>query len=198
MTPIHLLCSHAPDQRLINVWLDLREFSRSANLAFQTGNKFPGDLFQETVISVQYRLLALELGGTKCTLPEITVRLGMLAFSVATLLHIKGLPRNNKDLIARLSRCLKSLSHTAQGQHIQHDQILVFQKLKLWFLFTAYVSLLDESEDEGLLVSTAAQVLASLRLKSWDGVREVMLSHIWIDWVQGGKGQALFQKLLTM
>jgi hypothetical protein len=42
------------DMKLSNIWADLREFTKSANLAFQTGQKMDGVLFQEILISVQY------------------------------------------------------------------------------------------------------------------------------------------------
>ncbi|KAK4120924.1 hypothetical protein N657DRAFT_692803 [Parathielavia appendiculata] len=47
------------DPRLLNILLDLQEFSLAANLAFQTGRKIPAKLYTETLVSVQYRLLAL-------------------------------------------------------------------------------------------------------------------------------------------
>ncbi|KAK4101122.1 hypothetical protein N658DRAFT_524308 [Parathielavia hyrcaniae] len=47
------------DPRLLNILVDLQEFSFAANLAFQTGRKIPAKLYSETLVSVQYRLLAL-------------------------------------------------------------------------------------------------------------------------------------------
>jgi hypothetical protein len=54
---LQTLCSSDP--RLQNVALDLQEFALAANLAFQTGRKIPAALYRETLVSVQYRLLAL-------------------------------------------------------------------------------------------------------------------------------------------
>lgn len=53
---------NAADIRVVNVWLDLRDFTVSVNLAHQTGRKIAPVLFQEVLISVQYRLYHLAYG----------------------------------------------------------------------------------------------------------------------------------------
>lgn len=58
-TALRNLCPGIRDHRLLNTALDLQEFTLAANIAFQTGRKIPPDLFRETQVSVQYRLLAL-------------------------------------------------------------------------------------------------------------------------------------------
>ncbi|KAK9349642.1 hypothetical protein V1523DRAFT_448792 [Lipomyces doorenjongii] len=54
-TPLHTVCE-SPDIRLVNVWLDHREFTTAVNLGQQTQRKHLPGLFQEALISIQYRL----------------------------------------------------------------------------------------------------------------------------------------------
>jgi hypothetical protein len=66
------------DTKLRYVWADLREFTRSANLAFQTGQKMDCVLLQEILVSVLYRLQLLHVNAGS---PDEAIHVGMLAFS---------------------------------------------------------------------------------------------------------------------
>ncbi|KAK0704876.1 hypothetical protein B0H67DRAFT_603885 [Lasiosphaeris hirsuta] len=197
---MHQAYPHSLDQRLLNVWLDLQEFSRSANIAFQTGRKIPGALFQEAVTSALYRLIALQYDYSDTTPVRDTImRLGMLAFSTTTFLQIQGLPAdNNKDLSAK-ARTFLRLPPTAEQQQFEKEALEEFLKLKLWFLFVAYITILSRLGDEDLIVAHVAKIVASLGLNSWRGVREILLDHMWIDWLDfcRSKAQVLLAKALA-
>lgn len=210
-TPIHSLHPSTPDQRLVNVWLDLREFSRLANLALQTGRKMPGELFQEALISAQYRLLAL--GAEKhynSPLVEQMAQMGMLAFSTISFLQVEGIPMYMEDFATKLRRLLDSLesisSHSAlcptpTGQENQGPRPIiprsgdteVFLKLKLWLLFMAYVSVLDQSKHQEFVLSCVSDTMKNLGLSTWPAVREVLMAHMWVDWTYKSKGKALVE-----
>ncbi|KAK3344259.1 hypothetical protein B0T25DRAFT_463449 [Lasiosphaeria hispida] len=197
---MHQAYPRSLDQRLLNVWLDLQEFSRSANIAFQTGRKIPGSLFQEAVTSALYRLIALQHDqGDTTPVQDTIMRLGMLAFSTTTFLQIQGLPAdNNKDLSAK-ARTFLQLPQTVGQQQFGTEAREEFLKLKLWFLFVAYITILSRLEDEELIVANVAETVTSLGLSSWPGVREVLLDHMWIDWLDfcRSKAQALLVKALA-
>lgn len=214
-TPIHMLHPSTPDQRLVNVWLDLREFSRLANLALQTGRKMPGELFQEALISAQYRLLAL--GAEKhynSPLVEQMAQMGMLAFSTLTFLQMEGVPMYMEDFSTKLRRLLDSLESspspsvlcpTPTGQENQgpwptiprSGDSEVFLKLKLWLLFMAYVSALDQSKHQEFVSSSVSNTMNNLGLSTWPAVREVLMAHMWVDWTNKAKGKALVEIILA-
>jgi len=213
-TPIHKLHPSAPDQRLVNVWLDLQELSRSTNLAFQTGHKIRGELFQEALISAQYRLLAL--GAEKhynSPLVERMAKMGMLAFSTVTFLQMKGIPMYMEDFATKLRRLLESLASssfhsvlypTTAGQENQGPRPTtprsgdteVFLKLKLWLLFMGHISVLDQSKHQEFVASCVSDTMNDLGLSTWPAVRDVLMAHMWVDWTHKTKGNALVEGIL--
>jgi hypothetical protein len=214
-TPIHKLHPSTPDQRLVNVWLDLQELSRSTNLAFQTGRKMRGELFQEALISAQYRLLTL--GAEKhynSPLVERMAKMGMLAFSTVTFLQMQGMPMHMEDFATKLRRLLESLasisSHSAPcptttGQMNQGSQpktprpgdTEAFLKLKLWLLFMGHISVLDQSKHQEFVSSCVSDVMKNLGLSTWPAVRDVLMAHMWVDWTHRAKGKALVDIILA-
>jgi hypothetical protein len=175
-TIIHKVCPNPPDHRLVNVWLDLREFCTAANLAVQTKLKIDAKLFQEVVLSVNYRLLLLEYDD-KASVDEAILRLGMLAFSITAFLQIPQMPVRYVDLTAKLRRSVLLLPCIGQqyyqrivGQHDGEVDMAVFLRLKLWFLSVAYrhLSLPGGPEGEGdLLAWLVYETLVSLGLFSF-------------------------------
>lgn len=98
--PWHTLVD-APDIRLVSVWLDLREFTMSFYLAQQTKRKISPILFQEVLISVQYRLHHL------CFMSDDrqgTIRLAMLVFSASLFLDVQSHPLHCAQLAAALQK----------------------------------------------------------------------------------------------
>lgn len=210
-----MLHPSTPDQRLVNVWLDLQEFSRSANLAFQTGRKMRCELFQEALISAQYRLLAL--GAEKhynSPLVERVAEMGMLAFSTVTFLQMQGMPMYMEDFATKLRRLLESLarssSHSAlcpttPGQDSQGPQMTTprsgdteaFLKLKLWLLFMGHISVLDQSKHHEFVSSCVSDTMKNLELSTWPAVRDILMAHMWVDWTHKSKGKALVEIIMA-
>lgn len=202
-TILHKLSSHSsPDPRLVNVWLDLREFSRSANIAYQTGRRIRGELFQETIVSVQYRLLALEhehkerdKSDNPVPVQETMARLGMLAFCATAFLQPKGVRADYPRFAARLRECLESAIPSQKVAELETTKI--FWRMRLWLLYISYISVLAGTEHEALVVSGVSGALLALRLASWKEVRDVLMEHVWIDWIDGKVGMDLTEKALV-
>jgi len=165
-----------PDWRLVNIWLDLREFSRAANLAFQTGRKLSAELFQEVVISAQYRLLQLpgfsndhvesseEGNAPTRSIQETVFHLGMLAFSATTFLSLEGMPMRYNGLGAKVRRSVVKLSEIDK-ETVDTKDWKGFLHMKLWYLFVANISVMNGPDDEQLLVAQLAETLVKLGLK---------------------------------
>ena len=178
-TPVHSVCDN-PDMRLVNVWLDLREFATAVNLAHQTQRKLSPGLFQEALISVQYRLQHLSYDGQD---RHEILRATMLAASMTIFLEIRSIPVQYQHLARQLRAMLRSLKSHAHGEWL---------RLNLWFIFVGRVSVLDTPEDclwlrEQMLITSRA-----LELKSWGGVRQTLKSFIWIDVANDKAGKRFF------
>ncbi|KAH8892276.1 hypothetical protein GQ53DRAFT_686240 [Thozetella sp. PMI_491] len=179
-TPLNAASSE-PDERLVNVWLDFREFTQAVNLAFQTGHRIGVRMFQEIVISVHYRLLHLAYDPND---QLEAVRLAMLALATSIFLKIHDIPGNYRHLAQQVRRSLQSveLSGTAP-----------WTKLVLWIFFVARLSVLPGAEDESWLHERVLQLTHALSLHSWLEVREVLKSHLWLDIVHDKEGKKFFE-----
>ncbi|KAH8895361.1 hypothetical protein GQ53DRAFT_839014 [Thozetella sp. PMI_491] len=102
-TPIQSLCEN-PDSRLDNVWLDLREFARAINVAVQAKRKIDPELFQETLVSGQYRLLQLSYDSDDA---HELLRLGLLAFTTTLFLDTYGIRQSYAHLGEQLRTLLR-------------------------------------------------------------------------------------------
>lgn len=184
--------SFVTDPRLLNVYLDLREFSRAANLAKQIGSKIGAAEYLETLISVQYRLLALRHeDGLSMTAEERLLSVGMLAFTTTTFLHVKGLPFKFPHLQEQARECLQNLDTKKQSGN-----------LRLWFLFVAYISALGShgtAEDGRLLIEKGREIVEVMKGEKselgWTDVRDILMEVMWIDWVHSEDGKEFLDKV---
>jgi hypothetical protein len=176
-----------------------------------------GELFQEALISAQYRLLAL--GTESChyqpPLVETIVHMGMLAFSTTAFLQMEGLPVYTEDFTSKLRQLLESLADpdslspawslqdTEQEEDgpgkavILSEAMELFLKLKLWLLFMGYISVLDQPRHHEFVSSCVWETMGALGLLTWTAVRDTLMSHMWIDWTQSTKGKSLVEAILT-
>ncbi len=179
-TPLDAISS-ASDERLINVWRDLRKFTQAVNLAFQVGGRVKIQTFQEIIISAQYRLLHLSYDQQDT---HEVIRLGMLAIASTLFLGIHGAPAKYGYLTSQFRRSLQSSEQLGTEE---------WSKLTLWLLFAASSSVFGTSEDEGWLQERLVQVKTALGLSTWPAVREVLKSHLWVDAINDEAGRRFFE-----
>lgn len=172
------------DIKLRYIWANLREFTRSANLAFQTGQKMDCVLFQEILISIQYRLLLLDVRTE--SLDEV-LHVGMLTFATNIFLQMQGLAMRFGNLSARLRDSILGL------QGLQDEGMMDF---KLWLLFVARLSILAEDEDCWLLPEMRKTVESS-ELSSWKTARERLKAYLWIDALHDDGGKKALEDATT-
>lgn len=171
------------DVKLCYIWADLQEFSRSANLAFQTGQKMDCILFTEILISVQYRLMFLDIA------PESTdkaIYVGMLAFSTNIFLRMK-------DLAIPLHNVSAHLRDSIIGPVLMGDATLEF---KLWLLFVARICVVTENESPWLQPEMK-KTLEALNLASWKAAKERLKRYLWIDVVHDNDGRKAYEEATT-
>ncbi|KAH8427060.1 uncharacterized protein LDX57_004778 [Aspergillus melleus] len=97
------------DKRLAGVAADLRRFSISTNLAFATGRKIAGEVYQETLISTQYRLATLNFDPEDIN--EL-LRLGLLRIGLWLMISglVAAVTQEDDDVLLPLlrERCRES------------------------------------------------------------------------------------------
>lgn len=180
ITPVHSVCEN-PDIRLVNVWLDLREFTMAVNLAHQTQREISSDLFQEALISVQYRLLHLSYNAHD---NHETLRAAMLAFSSIVLFETPDLTEPRRHLVINLQRILQS---------IQGDTDTKWLKITLWLVFIYRASGLG-SPDDSWLDDLWLKTTLSLGLTTWTETRELIKGFLWLDAVHDEAGKLYFNR----
>ncbi|KAB5542961.1 hypothetical protein GE09DRAFT_1289600 [Coniochaeta sp. 2T2.1] len=183
------------DIRLVNIYLDLSEFTRSLNLAHQTKRKIgPPALFQEVLISAQYRLHHLSYPSHDI---QETLRLAMLAFSASLFLSAPHSPHTrpvldcNKGLAAAFADSLL-LRVLERKKDDRRDPCLELD-LCLAFLGRVMVSVLDLAEQQrSQLGETIARTAPALGLTAWTEVRRVLKRFLWVDVIHDEPGRRIF------
>jgi hypothetical protein len=168
------------DVKIWYVWADLQEFSRSANLAFQTRKKMGGILFTEILISVQYRLMFLDTAPGSI---DMAIYAGMLAFSTNIFLRMK-------NFTIPLGSVSANIRNSATGSLLRGDDTLEF---KLWLLFIGRVCIVAESES-AWLQPEMKKTLDALNLTSWKAARERLKRYLWIDVIHDSDGRKAYEE----
>ncbi|KAH6900766.1 hypothetical protein B0T10DRAFT_36862 [Thelonectria olida] len=172
-----------PDPRLLNIWADLRVFTRAANEATKTGVKMPPDFFSRVSSSVPFRLLALQFDPT--SLPEL-LRLCMLAYMKSVLIQIDGLGPQ----IKHLADCLKGalLAH-------QLPPAPEFAKFFLWAFLVSTLSIFENLDQDWLRVAMV-ETAKSLSCRTWAETRVILKEFLWIDMIHNQRGKQIFDRWL--
>lgn len=180
MTPLHTVCD-VPDIRLVNVWLDLHELTTAINLSHQTQCKLSSGLFQEALVSVQYRSqhLIYSLDDT-----QEVLRVAMLAISTTLLLETHDVSIKYRHLAEKLRVALRSLEQNENDKRLQ---------LTLWLIFVGKLSLLDGPEDSQWLGKKLLETIQSLKMTGWAEIRNTLKSFLWIDGVHDRAGKCFFE-----
>ncbi|KAK7433157.1 hypothetical protein QQZ08_000088 [Neonectria magnoliae] len=172
-----------PDPRLLNIWVDLRVFSNSANEATRTGVKMSEAFFSRLNTSVPPRLIGLRFDPT--SLSEL-LRLCMLAFMKSLLVNINGLG-------PKLTFIANGLKDAILAQ--QFPPAPEQAKFLLWALFVSSISIFENYEQEWLRAAMV-QTASVLSLRTWAETRMVLKSFLWIDMVYNRPGKLLFEQWL--
>lgn len=180
-TPIHTVCS-TPDIRLVNIWLDLKDFTNSINMAQQTCQKLASKQFQEILISLQYRLQCLAYGHHD--IQEI-IRHVMLACATTLFMKATDLPAQCRPLAMQLRQDLGYLE-------AQDDKNLL--KLQVWSICISRASVLSTEGELPWLNNWLRKACRMLEVSSWEEARRILKHFIWVDLIHGPIGQPFFEE----
>ncbi|KAL2373783.1 hypothetical protein BDBG_02104 [Blastomyces gilchristii SLH14081] len=170
------------DPKLLNIWADIREFSRAANKADETGVKMSKSLVSQFSTSIPYRLLHLQFDPL--SLPEL-LRLCMLAYVKNLLVKIRSVGRKMASLANKLEVALRA-------QQFFPETSCEMAELLLWSTFVAAISIFDNF-DAGWLQVLMVQTISTLGLGTWTEVRGVVKRFLWIDMIFDQPGMQVFE-----
>jgi hypothetical protein len=156
-TTVHFI-SNAPDARLFNVWINLREFTVALNVAHQIKRKLSLEFMQEVLISVQYRLMHLVYNIQDT---QEVLRIAILAMSTSVFFGSHSIPEHFRCLAGEFRNALQSVE-----QHLS-DQWL---RLKLWLIFVGKLSVLRDPRDSSWLTKQLLEIKVALGLRN--GLRQ--------------------------
>jgi hypothetical protein len=156
------------DTRLHRIWNDLSEFARAANLAAVCQHHLDSELYQETMVSVHYRLIHLrfEMGDA-----NETIRVVLLAFASNPFLQWSGVKTRYESLAQDLKTALSLLDGGNPA---------LPNELTLWLLVVGMISVFNEHE-QGTFRAPLAQKLRCLNLRSWNEVQALLKSILWVS-----------------
>ncbi|CAG9988221.1 unnamed protein product [Clonostachys byssicola] len=180
VTPIHTVCSN-PDIRLVNVWLDLQDFTNKLNMAQQTRQKLASKEFQEILISLQYRLQCLVY--ERHDVQEI-IRHVMLACSTTLFMKPMDLPAQCRPLAMQLRQDLGYLES-------QDDKALL--KLQVWSVCMSRASVLSTEGELPWLQNWLLKACQTLNISTWEETRQILKSFVWVDLIHDSIGQSFFE-----
>ncbi|KAH8673123.1 hypothetical protein BGZ61DRAFT_536689 [Ilyonectria robusta] len=166
------------DYRLQHVFTDLYGFSNMANSLVPGHEKLRPELFQEIMLSIQYRLLLLEYPVDVYPLEE-TIRIGLLAFESTLFLHSPklGLKLKSERFYRQLRQCIEEI-------HIDSPEIA---DLKLWLLLVGSVIVFKGNE-----TWLAESIDALVGDQAWSEVRKRVKGVMWIDIIHDDPGKLAF------
>ena len=170
--------SKSLDEKLAIVWEDLREFSKFANLAYQTKRKIDPEMFHEIMVSVAYRLLRLRFSND---LVNEVIRAGMLTFTSTIFLQWQSMRIRYSYMISLFRNAL---------QKLQVSDITIPPLVLLWLLMVWGVSIPVEIDQEWYS-AYLLQTIQLTELRSWADVCTGLKSIMWIEFMHNGAGERM-------
>lgn len=164
-------------QKLFTVFIDMRRFSLLVNTSVSSQNKLKQELFQETMISIQYRLLSLRYPLDAQFLDE-AVRISLLAYQASIFLYIPGSSSRYEFLASQYQSII----------HEMDDSTIEAANFKLWMLFVGAFVFYDATKQ--LLYSMIASLTTG---SSWTSVRSRLKDIMWIDVIHETRGKEIFR-----
>lgn len=171
------------DGRLQIIWADLSEFVRTVNLITQSRLNIDAELYHDVMISIHYRLINLQYDDES---PVEALRLGMLAFASTLFLQWRGFRVQFKHLAECFCHALHQLDRRPTGLPLQ---------LRAWLYIIGSISVLEDQERIALR-SALHDALRCLQMNTWNEVRYLMKSILWIDFLHDNGGGEVVQAVL--
>lgn len=184
--PIHLPSALRTNERLLDVFNDLREFAVVINTHVAIKKRLDGQFFQKVMSSVRYRLLFLLKEREVQRSPECEcLCLGMLAF-LTTMFAIPG----RRLLYPHLAERVRSADWGKAISKADDDDFIC-----MWMLLVCAMTVVDMSaSDEEWLKRLWVRASKSSDM-TWETLREKMFEIAWFSNIHDAAGRETFVSL---
>ncbi|GKZ31043.1 hypothetical protein AbraIFM66950_011009 [Aspergillus brasiliensis] len=171
------------DPGLARIWHIMQGFCAQVNLTTKTNGMIPETDFMKTMASVMYPLLHMSFdSGSR----DEAIRLALLSYGFDIFLQFRSDPTPYVHLAASYQRCLSGLA--------KRDD--VSPQLWIWLLtvggLAVFLPTVRRNFRHWLLY-----YLGSCRVRSWEEMRVILSSFIWIGLVHDERGKDLFDALFA-
>lgn len=165
------------NEELLQAWAVMSDFTNIINLAVESGQCISVDTFLDTMASVMYHLLDLDLDENSA---DEALRLGLLTFSCSVFLHWHRLGMSYPRIKAAFRDCLLKLG----GLHISSS-------LALWMLMIGAIALFD-AKDDWWFKPLFASHLKLCQIDSWDKMLRLLESFMWVGLIHDKPAKIVF------
>ncbi|KAI3061625.1 hypothetical protein CBS147353_9872 [Aspergillus niger] len=171
------------DPGLARIWHIMQGFCAQVNLTTKTNGMIPETDFMKTMASVMYPLLHMSFDpGSR----DEAIRLALLSYGFDIFLQFRSDPTPYVHLAASYQRCLNGLA--------KRDD--VSPQLWIWLLtvggLVVFLPAVRRNFRHWLLY-----YLGSCRVRSWEEMRAILSSFIWIGLVHDKGGKEIFDTLFA-
>lgn len=171
------------DPGLARMWHIMQGFSAQVNLTTKTNGMIPETDFMKTMASVMYPLLHMSFEPGSL---DEAISLALLSYGFDIFLQFRSDPTPYVHLAASYQRCLNGLAK-------RND---VSPQLWIWLLtvggLVVFLPAVRRNFRHWLLY-----YLGSCRVRSWEEMRDILSSFIWIGLVHDEGGKEIFDKLFA-
>ena len=162
--------------QLQSIYADMHAFASIANRLFHGKGKLRPELYQDIMVSVQYRLLLLKYDMDSDVVQEC-LRLGLVAFQTSIFITNLGVRVKYEALAERMRSAIHAFRPTNEAE----------TSLKLWVLFIGAMVVFEPGEP---WLTGSMKDLASLL--SWAEIEERLKSIMWIDVMHSYHGKRVY------
>jgi len=170
------------DKELATVWRATKEFCSLINRSTQTKRKLSEGTLFETIASIMYRLLYISFASDSL---DEAIRLCLLAFATHVFLQWPSARMQNAHLSTRFRGCLVNLT-------VVRERLC---PILLWLLMIGAISVFGEADDQWLKPWLRSSI-EMCEVGSWDELRDIMGSVIWINLVYDKPGKDIFDSAM--
>ncbi|KIW61931.1 hypothetical protein, variant [Exophiala xenobiotica] len=174
---------HKMDENLVEAWRVMQRFCSIVNLAVETQQMLSPGLLYDTMASVMYRLLHMSFDQGSV---DEAVRLGLLGLTYHIFLQWQYLRLPYVYFPWVYKDCLLH-SKLVDGASSQ---------IMLWLLMVGAVSAFTTSDHPWLMVCLRKH-MDKCQVKSWNRMREVLKSFMWVGLLHDKPGKEVFDSVLS-
>lgn len=170
------------NEELLEAWTVMSDFCKVVNLAIDSEQCISVDTFLDTMASVMYRLLDLQLEEDS---GYEALRLALLTFSCSVFLHWHRLGMSYPQVTAAFKECLLNL-----------ECLHISPSLALWMLMIGAIVLFD-AKDDWWFRPLFQSNLKLCQIDSWDKMLQLLQSFIWIGLIHEKPAKIMFDSHAT-